>query len=123
MTVLYSDNVSLILTADSYISDLMTLSFVNTYDIVAEGESMARGKSPAQETNTLEMALLGYEMEKQRIEDKIREVQSRLGRGRVSTAGSTPGRKRNLSPAARRRISAAQKKRWAEHRRKAGAVK
>jgi hypothetical protein len=82
---------------------------------------MARGKS-VEDLTTIQMALVGYEIEKQRIEGKIRELQARLG-GKKVTAPSAepqkkaPGTRRALSAAARRRISLAQKKRWAEHRR------
>lgn len=83
---------------------------------------MARGRS-TQDSTTLQMALVGYEIEKQKIEDKIREIQGQLRGTKVSmpSAAATkgaPGVKRVLSPAARRRIAAAQKKRWAEHRKR-----
>ena len=80
---------------------------------------MARGKS--QDRSMLAMALVGYELEKKKIEDKIREIKSQLGGGRVTSKavaasdGDRPKR-RKLSAAARKRIAAAQKKRWAEHR-------
>jgi hypothetical protein len=84
---------------------------------------MARGKR-VEDTATIQMALVGYELEKQKIEDKIRELRSQL-RGRQAAlpavAGKTKGagrKRRNLSPAARRRIAAAQRKRWAEHRKR-----
>jgi hypothetical protein len=81
---------------------------------------MARAKN--EDMTTLEMALVGYQMERQKIEDKIRELQSRLKGKRVAApsapAAKSPGRKRVLSAAARARIAAAQKKRWAEHRKK-----
>jgi hypothetical protein len=69
------------------------------------------------------MALVGYQIEKQKIDDKIREIQAQLGgrRGPASSSGAATkraGTKRVLSPAARRRIAAAQKKRWAEHRKR-----
>ena len=85
---------------------------------------MARGKT-TEDLSTLQMALVGYEVEKQRIEDKIRELQARLkGKPASSPADASAepkaaGTKRVLSPAARRRIAAAQKKRWAEHRKRA----
>jgi len=83
---------------------------------------MARGRN-TQDLTTLQMALVGYQIEKQKIEDKIREIQSALKGKRVilpsAAAGHKTGVKRVLSPAARRRIAAAQKKRWAEHRRRA----
>ena len=83
---------------------------------------MARGRS-TQDLATLQMALVGYQVEKQRIEDSIRAIQAQLKGKRVSLASAsdqkTPGTKRVLSPAARKRIAAAQRKRWAEHRRRA----
>jgi hypothetical protein len=73
------------------------------------------------------MALVGYQHEKQKIDDKIRELQAQL-KGRHVTLPSaaaekqaTAAPKRILSPDARRRIAAAQKKRWAEHRKKIAA--
>jgi hypothetical protein len=88
---------------------------------------MARGKA-GQDEATLKMALVGYELEKEKIEAKIREIEKQLGqrRGKPSasavTAAESP-RKRVLSAAARKRIAMAQKKRWAEHRKKAAAAK
>lgn len=85
---------------------------------------MARGKNV--EDSTLEMAIIGYQLEKEKIESKIRELQSLL-KGKRVAAPSAPaekkaGTKRVLSPGARRRIAAAQKKRWAEHRKRAAAA-
>jgi hypothetical protein len=69
------------------------------------------------------MALVGYEIEKKRIEEKIQEIKARVkGKTVSSSAAAKPkpaGVKRELSAAARKRISTAQKKRWAEHRKKA----
>ncbi len=83
---------------------------------------MARGNT-TQDLSTLQMALVGYEIQQQRIEEKIREIQAQLkGKTVSSSAAAKPkpaGVKRQLSAAARKRISAAQKRRWAEHRRKA----
>jgi len=78
---------------------------------------MAKGKN-IDDLTTLEMALIGYQIEKQKIEEKIRELQSTL-KGKpvtAASAGAVTKASRQLSPAARRRISLAQKKRWAEHR-------
>jgi hypothetical protein len=69
----------------------------------------------------LAAALEGLQLQKQRIEDQIREVRLLLGdragsKGRPSvgaTKKTGPGR---LSAAARKRIAAAQKRRWAEYR-------
>ena len=75
---------------------------------------MARGD--IEDLATLEMALVGYQIEKEKIEGKIREIQSQLeGKPVVGAAKKAPVVKRALSAAARRRISSAQKKRWAEH--------
>jgi hypothetical protein len=94
------------------------------YDIVCEGEFMPRG-IPSSDPTMLAMALVGYEIEKQKIEDKIRQIRARLGgraaganAGTPAAAKGGPRRKRTLSVAARKRIAAAQRKRWAEHRKK-----
>jgi hypothetical protein len=81
---------------------------------------MPRGKS-SYDQNMLTMALVGYEVEKKKIEERIQEIRARLGGSKLSgragaaEADEAPTR-RKLSKAARRRIAAAQKKRWAEHR-------
>jgi hypothetical protein len=73
------------------------------------------------------MALVGYQMEKQKIDDKIREIEARLGGKHVAAAATGLAKvkvvKRVLSPEARKRIAAAQKKRWAEHRKKMAVAK
>jgi hypothetical protein len=74
--------------------------------------------------NLLEAALEGLLLQKDRLEAQIREVRSLLGRrGRPGSSASASSeshsgspRKRELSDAARKRIAAAQKKRWAEYR-------
>jgi hypothetical protein len=68
----------------------------------------------------LTAALEGLELQRQRIDEQIKEVRSLLGRG-PGRRGRPPGsgRKRGpgrLSAAARKRIAAAQKRRWAEYR-------
>jgi len=88
---------------------------------------MARGKS-TEDLTTLQMALVGYQIEKQKIDDKISEIQAQLKGRRIvlPSAAATkraPVTKRVLSPAARRRIAAAQRKRWAEHRKRVAAAK
>jgi hypothetical protein len=79
---------------------------------------MPRGK--AQDTSMLAMALVGYELEKQKIESKIRDIRAKLGGAitAIKKAIVAPAKKRTLSAAARKRIAAAQRRRWAEHRRK-----
>jgi hypothetical protein len=72
------------------------------------------------------MALVGYELEKQRIEDKIRQIRAQLGgragsgagRNSASAKSAGMGPRRTLSASARKRIAAAQRKRWAEHRKR-----
>ena len=86
---------------------------------------MARSKSVG-DLSTLQMALVGYQIEQKKIEEKIREIQAQLkGRASSSAPASSekPARaKRVLSPAARKRIAAAQKKRWADFHKKHAAT-
>ena len=88
---------------------------------------MPRGKANVTDHTTLQMALVGYEVERQRIEEKIREIQSQLGhtRGRPASGGAADTdaapKKRVLSASARKRIAAAQRKRWAAHRKRMAA--
>jgi hypothetical protein len=75
----------------------------------------------------LEAALLGLESQRHKLDEQIAQVRSLLGRkaGRpakvavsiavTGAAGGTSTR-RVLSPEARKRIAAAQKKRWAAFR-------
>jgi len=85
---------------------------------------MPRGKS-SHDQNMLAMALVGYEVEKKKIEERIKEIRARLGGSKPAAkagapeAGEAPKR-RKLSKAARNRIAVAQKKRWAEHRKATG---
>ena len=69
---------------------------------------------------TLEMALVGYESERQRVEAAITQIQSLLrhrglGRPKAASDGTEQSAPRRgaLSTSARRRIAAAQRKRWA----------
>ncbi len=86
---------------------------------------MPRTQNTMNDPSFLEAALEGLEIQRQRIEQQIREVQSLLGRRRSRPSAvdavngavhERPTRKRQLSDAARKRIAAAQKKRWAEYR-------
>lgn len=84
---------------------------------------MPRGKAN-QDSETLEMALIGFEQKKVEIDEKIRQIKSLLGGAPTSSpktssapkAAAPARKKRTLSAAARKRIALAQKKRWAEHR-------
>jgi hypothetical protein len=59
----------------------------------------------------LEAALVGYLHQRDQVEAKIAEIQSQLGGAPKSAAGSE--KTRSMSFAARERIAAAQRKRWA----------
>ena len=72
-------------------------------------------------------ALKGLEQEKSRLDEEIRQVRSLLARhtgvgakasndAAPSAVAKKPRKKRELSAAARARIAAAQKKRWADFR-------
>jgi len=80
---------------------------------------MARGKAN-QNTAILEYALRHLETERDEIQAKIDHIRRQLG-GKAESSSepsstSEPRGKRVLSEAARKRIAAAQKRRWAEHR-------
>jgi len=62
----------------------------------------------------LQAALQGLEKERERIEVQIRDLRDRL-RAQGVSATTRPASAR-LSPEAKSRISAAQKKRWARYR-------
>jgi hypothetical protein len=87
--------------------------------------------SAAPHREILEAALHGLEAQKHRLDEQIAQVQSmlghRVGRPAKSSAigisvglSSNGGRKRILSPEARKRIADAQKKRWAAFRKNRG---
>jgi hypothetical protein len=85
---------------------------------------MARGKSDQNE-GILEYALRHLEQERDEILAKIDHIRRQLGKrlnkpfapaAATPANSSEPRKKRVLSEAARKRIAAAQKRRWAEHR-------
>lgn len=85
---------------------------------------MARPQKSTLDPAILGAALEGLENQKRRLEEQISSVRAMLG-GRSYTPTTTSSvavesgssrRKRNLSPEARERIAAAQKKRWAAYR-------
>ena len=86
-------------------------------------------RSAAPNREILEAALQGLEAQKQKLDDQIAQVRAMVGRrpgrppkdsaGEADTATTrrTPRKKRrSLSAEARKRIAAAQKKRWAAFR-------
>lgn len=91
---------------------------------------MPRGAKSVEDATLLSAALEGLEAQKRRIEEQISQVQAMLGgrrRGRPAADNQPPAReaggRRQLSPAARKRIAAAQKRRWAEYRKRTGGEK
>lgn len=68
----------------------------------------------------LEAALIGYQHQLDQIQAKMADLRQELG-GKLPAAepksANVSGRKRHMSAAARKRIAAAQKKRWAEYHR------
>jgi len=83
--------------------------------------------SAAPSREILEAALHGLESQREKLDDQISQVRAMLGGrpGRPARNHSAPAaqaangasrRKRVLSPEARKRIAAAQKKRWAAFR-------
>lgn len=94
--------------------------------------------SPSPNREILEAALQGLELQREKLDSQIAQVRAllggrpgrppksantaglavaNLGTGRQSRSG---GKRRELSPEARKRIAAAQKKRWAAFRKKQG---
>ncbi|PYS09364.1 MAG: hypothetical protein DMG17_27105 [Acidobacteria bacterium] len=70
-------------------------------------------------TRLLELALKGLEAERAKIDDEIAQITSQLNprpaTAQTATAGSsTPLKKRRMSAAARKKISEAMKRRYAE---------
>ena len=69
----------------------------------------------------LEAALIGYQHQLDQIEAKMADLRRQLGGKAPASAAKAPvtgsGKKREMSAAARKRIAAAQKKRWAEYHR------
>jgi len=86
---------------------------------------MPRTGKAIKDDSLLAAALEGLELQRRRIEDQIQEVRLLLGKGTgrrgrpPAVAGHTNGPRR-MSAAARRRIGAAQKRRWAEYRKSNG---
>jgi hypothetical protein len=85
---------------------------------------MPRGRRRAIDPKVLEAALVGLELRRDRIDKQLAEVRRLIaGRGprKAAKAPTAPVQKRpRFSAAALKRIAAAQKKRWAEWRKKRG---
>jgi hypothetical protein len=96
---------------------------LTTADARIESEETMTKESVINDRQILELAVLGLESERDRIDEAIRDIRSKLGirRQPVRTgsaavasgiARESPVR-RTMSAAARRKIALAQKKRWA----------
>jgi len=72
---------------------------------------------------TLRMALIGYEEERRKIDAKIAELEDRLNGRSVAEGTAAERPKRKMSRAAKARIAAAQRKRWAQFRQQKTAKK
>ena len=69
------------------------------------------------DSETLRMALVGYMAEREKVNHKIEEIQSRLGHGQSQQSAAvvvSSGRKK-LSASARASIAAAQRRRWQKY--------
>lgn len=73
-----------------------------------------------QDRSLLEAALIGLQLQLEQIEKQMADVRRQIaGRDGAWQMGSAPVRKgRTMSPAARERIAAAQRKRWAAVRKR-----
>ena len=75
-----------------------------------------------QDTSLLQAALIGYQMEADKVANAIAGLQKRLGNrsGNATTPVASNGRRKRhkISAEGRARIAAAQRKRWAGARRK-----
>jgi hypothetical protein len=90
---------------------------------------MPRSAVTIRNHSLLAAALEGLELQKQRIDEQIEEVRALLGKsparpGRPHAAAANSGAKSGrgpLSAAARKKIAAAQKRRWAAYRKANGS--
>jgi hypothetical protein len=65
------------------------------------------------DADLLSAALVGYQQKLQEIDGRMADLRQRLGGPSTVPAPVTGAPKRIISPAARRRMAAAQRKRWA----------
>ena len=69
---------------------------------------------PTYDSSILEAALIGYQVERDRIEQAIADLRRRLGMTGVGAGSSPAPKKHQVSAAARKRMAVAQRKRWRE---------
>jgi peptidoglycan hydrolase CwlO-like protein len=73
-------------------------------------------------TEIVTAAIAGFEEQKKRLDAHIAELRNMLSPAGADGATPTPNKRGRMSAAARARIAAAQRKRWAEARKQAGAA-
>ena len=80
-------------------------------------------RSPKQDTELLEAALIGFQQKRDQLEQKIADLRSQIGGNSASrpapaaaASSAAAPKKRSMSASARRRIALAQKKRWAAYK-------
>ena len=80
-------------------------------------------RSPKQDTELLQAALIGFQQKRDQLEQKIADLRSQIGGNAASrpapaaaASGAAAPKKRSMSASARRRIALAQKKRWAAYK-------
>jgi hypothetical protein len=61
-------------------------------------------------------AIDGFEEQKKRIDNRLAELRQMLKPHMTAVSATIPTKKRQFSAAARKRMAAAQRKRWAERR-------
>jgi cell division septum initiation protein DivIVA len=89
---------------------------------VSEDTIKLMPRSPKQDTELLEAALIGFQHKRDQVEQKIAELRSQIGGHPASgpapaaASGASAPKKRTMSASARRRIALAQKKRWAVYK-------
>lgn len=71
---------------------------------------------PQLDTSLLTAALAGYAHQHAEIEAKIAGIKKQLGRRTSPDATRSPAKRRKMSAAARKRIGDATRKRWAAYR-------
>ena len=86
---------------------------------------MARPAMISGDPVVLQAALEGFQLQKKRIDEQISHVRELLQKRKLRSNGTgeaEPTGRKQLSGAARKRIAAAQTKRWAEFREKNSAA-
>jgi hypothetical protein len=73
-------------------------------------------------TEILAAAIAGFEEQKKRLDAQIAELREMLNPSATDGTAPTPKKRRGMSAAARGRIAAAQRKRWAESRKQSEAA-